>query len=230
MAGTVFLSDTTLTYGDPNANNGLGGIDMNNFVLPNMGNAVNLTDSANLNTVRNEINLAPYFSQLELAMIAASNLPTQLPSAQDTPQNVFFGPPQITSNVELTFNNPSDPEGSILTFQPGVYFAQVKVVAGRSASQGSANLGLQVFVGGSAIPNGLFVIRITDDAARIDFPLPSIVIYFASPTTVHFELARLSLPSPSNNDGGLYAFNPTSVIPAWSPTPSAIIRLDKFSS
>lgn len=226
---TVKLSNTTLQYEQTTDIHGLGGIDMNGGVFPNMGDSVVLTDSASINAVETRIANAPYFGDMPPILIGASALPEQSPSALDAPQKIFLGPPQVTPEITLSLDDPGDPEACILTFQPGVYYAQTKLTSGRSGSSGNANVAVQVFVGNSPVPNGFYINRLDSSSALVDFPLPGIIIRFNVPTPVYFELARLSSPGPANNDGGLFAVDPTVAVPSWSPTPSAIIVLSRFS-
>ena len=103
----VKLSDTTLLYGEPTDINGLGGIDMNTQVLPNMGAPVNPNDSANKDYVDTAIAAIPVYNFVE-KLNTASALVSQEPSALDTEQLVMFGPEVLVGDVQLQTSGSSE--------------------------------------------------------------------------------------------------------------------------
>lgn len=224
----VKLSATTLVYGEPTDVNGLGGIDMNNMVLPNMGTAILATDSINKGDVDTAIAAVPSYNFVE-KLNTASALVSQEPVALDTEQLVMFGPEVLAGDVQLQTSGGA-PEGNQLVFTTnGVYNATVVFLIGRSGGAGNANVALQACRDGVPIPNGGIIERIGDSDTFVTqvVAIPDILITSA-PVTFEFLLARSSIPGGGANDGGLFQVDITSVLPNFTVRASASIIVNRL--
>lgn len=224
----VKLSDTTLVYGEPTDINGLGGIDMNTQVLPNMGLPTNPTDSTNKNYVDTEVAAIPSYNLVE-ELNTGSALASQEPAALDVEQLVMFGPEILVGDVQLQTSGGA-PEGNQIVFTTnGIYAATIVFVIGRAGSTGMANVALQATINGASIPNGSIIERLADNDTFITHVLTiADIAITAAPITLEFLLARSSLPAASNNDGGLFQVDITSVLPNFTVRACASVVVNRL--
>lgn len=224
----VKVSETIYLYGEPTDNNGLGGIDMNNKVFPNMGDPLLPGDSANKDYVDTSVAAIPAYNFAE-KLNTQSLLVSQEPTALDTEQLVMFGPDILAGDVQLQTTGGA-PEGNQVVFTTnGIYNATIIFLMGRSGGVGNANIALQACIDGVSIPNGGFIERIGDSNTFVTqvITIPDIEVTGA-PTTLEFLLARSSLPVTGANDGGLFQIDITSVLPNFTVRASASIIVNRL--
>lgn len=221
----VRLSDTTLLYGEPTDVNGLGGLNMNNKVLPNMGTAVLPTDSINKGDVDTAIAALPIFNPI-IALQSTSALTTQAPTAIDTPQIIQFGSEVAAGDVTLTKADPGDTEASVITFTTeGIFSFQASFLISRDNNGGEACIVIQGEIGGTPLFEGPTTVMIDNesDIHTRQITRPQVVIS-SPPTTLKFYLSRYSDPD-NENDGGLILDTISSDIPSFTDRPTASILI-----
>lgn len=225
----VKLSETTLVYGDITNDNGLGGIDMNSMVLPNMGTPSVLTDSANKDYVDTQVSTVPFYNFTNV-LTSSSALSSQEPTALNTPQLVSFGAEILSGDVQLQKNQPADPEGNQIVFTvDGVYSITAIFILARAGGAGNANVALQSCIDTVPIPNGLIMERLANNDTFITTVITiSDLVINGAPKILEFMLARSSLPAPATNDGGLFEVDITSVLPTFTIRPCATIIVNRL--